>query len=77
MHLPEGGRAALLEQPEKKRQEGMSALESFRHHGHGPDFGVEKAAPACVDLEECAVCNGAVGKVMKLPGDGADPRPTP
>ena len=77
LHLSDGERAALLDQLEKKRREGMDALESFRHYGHGPDFGVAKAAPAYVDLEECAVCNGAVGKVMKLPGDSTDAKPTP
>ncbi len=77
LHLPDGERTALLERLEKKRRDGMDALESFRHHGHGPDFGVNKAAPAYVDLEECAVCNGAVGKLMKLPADAPAAMPTP
>lgn len=74
MNLSEKDRMALLDNLEKKRKEGMDVLESFRHHGHGPNFGVPEAAPAYVDLEECAVCNGAVGKLMKLP---SDPSPTP
>lgn len=60
-------RAVLLEALQKKRKEGMDALESFRKLEHGPNFGVAEAAPAYVDLQECAVCNGAVGKPMKLP----------
>lgn len=67
MKLSEPERTELLRQLEKKRQDGMAALKSFRQHGHGPDFGVAEAAPAYRDLEECAVCNGAVGRVMKLP----------
>lgn len=66
-HLSETTRAVLLKALEKKRADGMRALESFRKHEHGPDFGVAEAAPAYVDLEECAVCNGAVGKLMKMP----------
>ncbi len=67
MHLPAGERAALLERLEKKRKEGMVALEGFRKKEHGASFGVAQAAPAYVDLTECAVCNAAVGKPMKLP----------
>ncbi len=67
MHLSEEDRASLLKALEQKRKAGMEALESFRSLEHGPEFGVAQAAPAYVDLEECAVCNGAVGKVMKLP----------
>ena len=59
----------LLEKLEEKRKEGMEVLENFRKAGHGPGWGVAEAAPAYVDLEECAVCNGAVGKLMKMPGD--------
>ena len=66
MHLSDEDRANLLKALEQKRKAGMEALESFRRLEHGPDFGVAQAAPAYVDLEECAVCNGAVGKVMKL-----------
>jgi hypothetical protein len=67
MHLTKKDRAELSEALEKKRKQGMEALESFRRHEHGPDLGVAEAAPAYVDLKECAVCNGAVGKPMKLP----------
>ena len=69
LHLPVEEQAKLLAKLEDKRREGMDALESFRHYGHGRDFGVTKAAPAYVDLDECAVCNGAVGKPMKLPDE--------
>ena len=58
---------ALTEQLELKRKEGMEMLESFRKKQHGENFGVAQAAPAYVDLTECAVCNAAVGKPMKLP----------
>ncbi len=58
---------ALTEQLELKREEGMKMLESFRKKQHGDTLGVEQAAPAYVDLTECAVCKGAVGKPMKLP----------
>jgi hypothetical protein len=71
MNLSAKDRAGLLEALEKKRKEGMDALESFRKLQHGPNFGVAEAAPAYVDLQECAVCNGAVGKPMKLP----EPKP--
>ncbi len=71
MNLPVDEHARLLSELEDKRKEGMEALESFRRHEHGQGFGVEKAAPAYVDLDECAVCNGAVGKPMKLPEPGS------
>ena len=58
---------ALTKQLELKREEGMKMLESFRKEEHGAGFGVAQAAPAYVDLTECAVCNAAVGKPMKLP----------
>lgn len=67
MNLSASNRAALLEQLEKKRKEGMDMLESHRRKAHGENFGIEKAAPAYADLKECAACNGAVGKPMKLP----------
>ena len=70
-HLSEPARKDLLESLEKKRKKGMEALTSFRHHEHGAALGPEYYAPAYIDLDECAVCNGAVGKVMKLPS----PRP--
>ena len=59
---------ALVKQLELKREEGMKMLESFRKKEHGENFGVAQAAPAYVDLTECAVCNAAAGKPMKLPG---------
>lgn len=58
---------ALAKQLELKREEGMRMLESFRKKAHGESFGVAQAAPAYVDLNECAVCNASVGKPMKLP----------
>ena len=67
LRLTEKERTTLLEALEKKRQQGMAALESFRKLQHGPTMDVAHAAPAYVDLTECAVCNAAVGKPMKLP----------
>lgn len=67
LRLTEKERTALLEALEKKRKQGMAALESFRKLQHGPAMDVAHAAPAYVDLTECAVCNAAVGKPMKLP----------
>lgn len=67
MHLSKKDRADLQEKLEQQRKDGMEMLKSFRSYEHGPDFGVARGAPAYVDLEECAVCNGAVGKLMKLP----------
>jgi hypothetical protein len=58
---------ALVKQLELKREEGMKMLESFRKKEHGENFGVSQAAPAYVDLTECAVCNAAAGRPMKLP----------
>ncbi len=69
MRLTDAERAQLLEALEKKRQAGMDALVSFRKKQHGENFGVAEAAPAYVGLEECAVCNAAVGKPMKLPAE--------
>jgi hypothetical protein len=60
-------RTEWIEALEKKRQEGMRMLQSYRRREHGADFGVAPAAPAYVDLKECAVCNGVVGKAMALP----------
>lgn len=67
LRLSAGEQKALAERLEQKRQEGMKMLESFRKKQHGENFGVEQAAPAYLDLTECAVCNAAVGKPMKLP----------
>jgi hypothetical protein len=67
MNLPGAERAALVERLGRKRQEGMDALERLRRKAHGSDFSVEQAAPAYAELKECAVCNAAAGKPMKLP----------
>lgn len=67
LRLSPDEKTALTKQLELKREEGMKALERFRKKQHGENFGVEQAAPAYVNLTECAVCNGAVGKPMKLP----------
>ncbi len=67
LNLSQKDRIELERALEKKREAGMEALKSFRRLEHGPNFGVAEAAPAYKDLDECAVCNGAVGKVMKLP----------
>lgn len=62
-------RKVLTVELEKKRKAGMKMLETFQRRELGENAGVETMAPAYVDLEECAVCNGAVGKLMKLPGE--------
>jgi hypothetical protein len=62
-------RTALEKDLKAKREQGMRVLESFRKGEHGEGFGVAQAAPAYVNMSECAVCNGAVGKVMKLPDE--------
>ena len=62
MSLTEKERAELTDTLEKLRQRGMHALEVFRQNGTVANY-----APAYEDLDECAVCNGAVGKPMKLP----------
>ena len=67
MNLPENERSTLLEELGKLRKSGMDALESFRKKQHGDKLGCAEAAPAYVDFQECAVCNAAVGKPMKLP----------
>jgi hypothetical protein len=67
MRLTADEQKSLAKQFELKREEGMRMLESFRKNQHGENFGVAQAAPAYVDLTECAVCNAAVGKPMKLP----------
>ena len=69
LRLNDDERSKLLEQLEKKRKEGMEALESFRKKAHGPNLGVEQAAPAYVNLRECAVCNAAVSKPMAVPSE--------
>ncbi len=67
MNLSTKDRAELIKSLMQKRKEGMKMLESFRHQEHGQNFGAAEAAPAYAGLSECAVCNGAVGKPMKLP----------
>jgi hypothetical protein len=66
-NLSEKDREGLLKALEGKRKQGMEALESLRRQEHGPSFGLAEGAPAYFGLTECAVCNGAVGKLMKLP----------
>ena len=65
MRLNDSERAKLLADLEDKRDQGMQDLKSFKKDP-GPN-GVSYFAPAYLDLDECAVCNGAVGKLMKLP----------
>ena len=67
LRVSDDEKKSLTKQLESKREECMKMLESFRKKEHGENFGVAQAAPAYVDLTECAVCNGAVGKPMKLP----------
>jgi hypothetical protein len=64
MHLSAKQRADLLADLEKKREKGMESLKFFRSNG---SVQMSDYAPGYVDLDECAVCNGAVGKLMKLP----------
>jgi hypothetical protein len=66
MNLSAGQRADILADLEKKRKKGMEALKSFRGGGHEQEA-MSAYAPGYIDLDECAVCNGAVGKLMKLP----------
>ncbi len=67
MNLSRQDRETLLKALEEKRKQGMEALEGLRRHEHGASFGVAEGAPAYFGLTECAVCNGAVGKLMKVP----------
>ncbi len=70
MNLSQQAREELAKELEKARQKGMQALKSFRNNSdQASSNGVEYYAPAYTDLTECAVCNGAVGKPMKLPTD--------
>lgn len=69
-NLSVDARKTLVENLEKKREAGMQALESFRKDEHGSKNEVADFAPAYMDLDECAVCNGSVGKLMKLPETG-------
>jgi hypothetical protein len=66
MRLSSDERVTLLAAIEEKRKAGMEALKSFRGR-KGEPGSVQYYAPAYLDLDECAVCNGAVGKLMKLP----------
>jgi len=54
--LTERERAALQKGLETKRKKGMETLQSYKKNGK-----LETAAPAFVEKQECAVCNGAVG----------------
>ncbi len=81
LRLTAAEKASLLKKLEAMRQRGMNVLADFRHDDHGGAGTMETEAPAYVDLDECVVCNGAVGKPMKLPGDKAapsgQPKPSP
>lgn len=72
-HLSATDRTALLAKLDEKRQQGMDVLKSFRHDKPGPDNSMTIYAPAYLDLDECAVCNGAVGKPMKMPDSAPKP----
>ncbi len=70
MNLSQDARDTLEKGLEKARQRGMQDLKSFRTMSdQASPNGIEYYAPAYTDLTECAVCNGAVGKPMKLPAD--------
>jgi hypothetical protein len=70
MNLSSEDRAALMADLEQKRKQGAHMLQAS-HDPHDA-FGKPRVVhdeTAYSDLTECAVCNGAVGKPMKLPGD--------
>ena len=69
--LSDEQRAQLQSALEEKRKEGMSMLETFK--AEGTAF---VNAPAFVTVEECAACNGAVGKCLKVAGK-PDSNPEP
>ena len=67
LNLPEPERTALKAELERKRQEGTKMLNGLRRSaGSGSSMGLAQGAPGYGDVEECAVCNGAVGKACKL-----------
>jgi hypothetical protein len=70
-HLTVDQRTALAANLEKKREQGMDCLKSFRKADPASPNGISGYAPAYTDLDECAVCNGAVGKLMPLPDASA------
>jgi hypothetical protein len=71
MNLSQSDRSELAKGLEQAREQGMQDLKSFRKSSEeASPNGLEYYAPAYTDLTECAVCNGAVGKPMKLPADG-------
>ena len=61
--LTDEERAALVDSLEKMRKDGMRNLKMFREEKGK----AEMMAPAYLVIDECAVCNGAVGKAMKVP----------
>ena len=68
MHLPEQDRASLAKGLEEDRKTGMNNLERFKKSEPGSGLEIDFAAPAYRNVSECAACNGALGKPMKLPG---------
>ncbi|MGA2543862.1 MAG: hypothetical protein ABSG78_20110 [Verrucomicrobiota bacterium] len=67
MNLSGKESAALLAELEKKRQQGSDMLKGERRPSPGAAAGGVTGVPDFYDLEECAICNGAVGKGIKLP----------
>ncbi len=66
-------REGLQKAIEEKRKRGMEALKRFQAEKfeNGERRGEPQVlfyAPAYAALEECAVCNAAVGKELKMPG---------
>ena len=64
-------RELLQKDLEVKRQQGTKFLQGYRliaNKSAGKPEGVKasRMAPAYVDIEECAACNGAVGKKLNL-----------
>lgn len=59
--LSDTERAQLHQAIEEKRKKGAQALKSFKADGS-----VATQAPAFATIDECAVCNAAVGKKLKI-----------
>ncbi|MBI2190780.1 MAG: hypothetical protein HYU36_02195 [Planctomycetes bacterium] len=60
--LSDEQRGQLQKAFEEMRKKGMETLKSFKAGGTASYY-----APAFATIEECAACNGAVGKGLKVP----------
>ena len=63
LNLSASQRATLQTDLEDFRKQGMQVLKSFRENENN----LKAFAPGYRHLNECAACNGAVGKIMPLP----------